>query len=116
MPTVYRIQDADKLGPYRCGLNPLGWGNCDEYLTERSLHDGFCPGPSRDWNYTRGDFDGYVFAFPTIEALHVRFGWGVLSYLLYLGFRIVEIETPTVIVSHSRRQCVIPIEVIQHGA
>ena len=112
MPTVYRIQDETKTGPYRCDSNPLGWDNCDEYLNERCLHGTFCPGPSRDWNYTRRDFNGYVFAFPTIEALHVWFGWETISYLLSLGFRIVEIETPTVIVSHSRRQCVIPIEVI----
>jgi len=105
MATVYRVQNKDGHGPYRCiGDSPIGYGS--EFY-ERCQDVYLCPGPVIDFGFGFYASD-YVFGFPKIEALHVWFGWDMLSYLFTCGFSIVEIETDEVIVSRSRRQCVIP--------
>lgn len=108
--TVYRVQDKTKKGPY-VGNHTIGFLEWD-----RAFHHEFCPGPHRDgidmYTVERGNV---VFAFPTVEALHVWFGYELIHALRGFGYDVVEYEVPDaeVIVSSSRRQCVFPTEYLR---
>ncbi len=101
--TVYRVQNEIKKGPYvgdhRCG----GW--------DRAFHDDFCPGARRDGiGSCDEEIRQYAFAFPTLEALFVWFGWELISELTRYGYEITEYQIPDneVKVSYTRRQCAFP--------
>jgi len=102
MPKVYRIENSDMRGPYDV-LGLQFFNRAHDVPTH--------PGPADDfpdwWRQTGNcpNWRRHKFAFTSMEQLRNWFNSEELAALELKGFRIVEIETTTIL-EQSDKQCI----------